>query len=167
MYFVRAYFKKTKVYTPAKFILVSTLIAVAGKFGVGLLIGIFSTLNGISMDGLLETGLGKISNPVYLFFILCIMLPVVETIIFQWLPITLLEKITSNIKLIIGIDAALFAFAHWDYSFIYVLTVLPLALVLAWSFIAHNNDSLLKAGILTASIHALYNFTAFVPIAFL
>lgn len=167
---IKNYLEKTRSYTPARFIIESSLIALLGKVLVGFLIGIFIVLmedgtssNDLSMPAYLET-----LSPALLFFLLCIFAPVTETIVMQWLPVKLLQKVTSNTGFILWIDAIIFTSAHWwNYGFIQIFAILPAGIVLAWSFILNNEDSLLKAFGITASIHALYNFISFLPIAFL
>lgn len=164
--FIKNYFKKTKSYSLIRFIIESSIVAILGKMLVAILAGTIIILLGSSHINELSTSyLETIANPFYLFSLLCILTPVLETIIFQWLPITLLQKTTSNIGFIIGIDSLIFALPHWLYSFIYMLAIFPVSIMLAWSFILNKDDSLLKALWVTASIHALINFSSFVPLA--
>lgn len=165
--FIRKYLNRTKSYTSTRFIIELSFLAVLGKILIAFFIGVLIYANDINASKLPTPGYQKISSPILLFFLLCILGPVIETIIGQWLPITLIKKITSNTNLVMWIDVMLFTFAHyWSYGFIQSFFVLPSAIVLAWSFILHSDDSFLKAFWITTSIHAVYNIVAFLPLAF-
>jgi hypothetical protein len=165
--FIKNYFEKTKTYTLTRFIIESSIISFIGKLLVGLLIAGIIVSNKIDINTLPKPNFQEKSNTFFFFIWLCITTPIIETVISQWLPIILLQKITSNITLIISIDALLFTFAHWwNYGFIKMFTILPVGIILAWSFILNNKKSFLKALYATATIHAILNFTTFLPSTF-
>jgi len=168
MHFLKNYFRNTKSYSSLRFIFELSFVAILGKLLIGFLIGIIFVALDLKTNHLPASDYQEIADLTTLFLLLCVIAPILETIIAQWLPITLLKKFISNINLIIGIDALLFTLAHyWIYGFFYIPVILPSALVLAWSFYLYRKKSFSKAFWITSAIHGLHNFTAFLPIAFL
>ncbi len=119
----------------------------------------------LNVNELPNRGIGDSNGAVIILLLYCIIVPIFETIISQWLPIKLLKKFTSNLKFIIVTDAILFTLAHWSFGFIYMLVISPAAVIYAWSWIVYD-DSFLKALWVTASIHGLSNFLAIFPSLF-
>lgn len=159
MNFIENYKSRIKSYSQLRYIFESSFIAILGKFILAIFILSYILLSNskINVNNLPKPDFLKRSKTIFLFFKLCIFAPAVETIVAQWLPITILNKMTSNALFIIWLDALLFSLAHWPtYGFIRMLTVLPVGLILAWSFFS-NKDSFIKAFYLTASIHSLCN----------
>jgi len=159
MNFIDDYKSRIQSYSPLRYIFESSFIAILGKFIIAIFIlsYILISNSNINANNLPKPDFLKRSKTIFLFFKLCIFAPAVETIVAQWLPITILNKMTSNVYIIVWFDALLFTMAHWpDYGFIRMLTVLPVALILAWSFFS-NRESFFRAFYLTASIHSLCN----------
>lgn len=162
---IKNYAQKTKTYSALRFIFELSFVAIIGKMLIGLAcFAVASIFVDINVNNL-PTRFKNPSSPVFLFFLLCVIVPIFETIIFQWLPIKFLRKITSSITFIIIADAILFTLAHWPLGFAYMMIVLPVAIIFAWSWIVYNN-SFSKALGVTASMHALINFSAIMPIMF-
>lgn len=156
-----------KIYPSIKFVVKSAFIAIMGKFIIAFLIVISTLFSNINIDDLLTASSQIELNSLPFFLFVCFFTPLIETILFQLIPITLLQKYIANHKLIVSIDAILFASLHWYYSFAYAIILLPLASVLAWSFVLHSNDSIKKALWITAGIHAVYNFSTYLSMEFL
>lgn len=164
---LKQYIKKTRSYSTERFIFELTAIAIISKLLVAFLVaGPLIIIDVINAKDLPSPTLPK-SSIFFTFLLLCIFAPILETIIVQWFPIKILQKITSRFGLVIGIDSIIFALAHWSNGFIYMAAVLPAGIVLAWSFILNADYSTFKALWVTSSIHALNNFVAFVAIIFL
>jgi len=168
MKFISIYLNKTKSYSPVRFVIelffTSKLLTflMAGFLIMGTLVYHHGHIN-ITQSHLFPAYTSFIKK----FLYDCILGPIIETIIFQWLFLTLLSKITSYIPLIIVVDGLLFALAHWpEYGFFKASLVLPAGLILAWSFYVNNKDSFLKAFGITASIHALINLSTLLLLAF-
>ena len=168
MKFISIYLNKTKSYSPVRFVIelfftskVLTFL-MAGCLIMGTLIYHHGHINSTPFHQFpAHTSL------IMKFLSACILTPMIETIIFQWLFLTLLSKITSYTPLIIGVDGLLFALAHWpEYGFFKASLILPAGLILAWSFYVNNKDSFLKAFGITASIHALSNLSILLLLAF-
>jgi len=163
--FVTKYINRVKSYKLPRFIIESSILSLLGKVAVGILIVCGVLALGGNIHSLPKPNYQERSNILYYFFWLCLAGPAIETIISQWLPITLLRKFTTNATLIICIDTVLFAAAHWwNYGFIKLFTMLPVGLILAWSFWLYYKESFFKAFFTTTAIHALINFMIFLPI---
>ncbi len=159
MKLIKRYADKTKTYSPGRFILELTFIVIIGKILFGLLVfSIASIISDFNINNL-PARFKNITSPVFLFFLVCFFAPIFETIIFQWFPIKILQKITSNVVFIVLIDAILFGLAHWGLGSFYMAVMIAPGIVFAWSFILYS-DSFLKALWVTASIHGLSNFMA-------
>jgi len=159
MKIIENYKAKIQSYSPLRYIFESSFLAILGKsiLAIFILTYLLISKSKINVSNLPKPDFLKKSKTIYLFFKLCVFAPAVETIIAQWLPITILNKMISNALIIIWLDALLFSLAHWPtYGFIRMLTVLPVGLILAWSFFS-NRESFFRAFYLTASIHSLCN----------
>lgn len=160
MQLLKAYLQHTKTYSTIRFIFESFIVGTIFKFLITLLlVGLTIAFNSrIGEPPPLYPGE---TNPIVIFIFLCILTPLLETILFQWLPVMLLNKITSNISLIVGIDAVFFTAVHWPrYGFPMFIVVVPGAILLAWSFALYNKTSFTRAFLVTSAIHMLFNLTA-------
>ena len=160
---VRKYIEYTKSYNPVRFVLESCSLAIVLKILVGIVAGgLFFLITGKFDTGELPPpGYKEISNPVVLFFLLCIIAPVLETIFLQWIPIKLLQRVNIRDAFVVLVDATVFSMLHISYGFFYMITSLPVGIVFAWGFIRYAEKSTFNAFLMTSSIHALYNFSAF------
>lgn len=95
------------------------------------------------------------------FFIVCVVAPPIETFIFQWLPIRLMNR-TKKFRTwqVVVTSSVIFGAAHW-YSIYYVFFAACTGLVLAYVFIICDETG--KNSFLTVSlIHFLRNLVTFV-----
>lgn len=105
------------------------------------------------------------SSIVSAFFIIVILVPLLETLVFQALIIRLTFLILNRFKIIKPIIAvifssALFALNH-PYSMTYVLTTFFIGIVLAMSYIIIIKRKY-SAILITFLIHSLYNMIPFI-----
>lgn len=165
---MKSYLIKSKSYGTVRFILESSLIAVALKLIIGsLMLGFIIYLTDYDIiNDLSNPAYKKESNVFILFFWICIISPVIETVILQWLPIRLFQRINLDKKFIILLDTLLFSLIHFSYGFIYMCIMAPLGVILAWSFIINSNESFLKAWGVTTAVHSIFNFTSFLSLMF-
>ena len=166
VHYLKNYFKHTVTYSTIRFIIESYVVATFFKFLLAFLIGGLSIAFNSKIEELPASAYQDEPSATVIFVFLCIITPILETIIFQWVPIKLLAKITPNISLIIGIDALIFTAVHWFiYGFPMFIIVLPFGIILAWGFFMNSKDSLSKAFWVTFFIHMLGNLLAFYQIA--
>lgn len=161
MKFISIYLNKTKSYSPVRFVIELFFTSKVLTFLMaGCLIMVTLIYNHGHINSTTFHQFPAHTNFIMKFLSACILSPIIETIILQWLLLILLSKVTSYTPFIIGIDGLLFALAHWpQYGLFKASLILPAGLILAWSFYVNNKDSFLKAFGITASIHALINFS--------
>jgi hypothetical protein len=85
-----------------------------------------------------------------------IVAPIMETAIFQVLPITLLSFFTKKRNLLVMVSACVFALAH--VFPLLILYILPGGILLAWTYVMlKGRIGWWKAFLVTAVIHGLFN----------
>ncbi|HHW19491.1 MAG TPA: CPBP family intramembrane metalloprotease [Firmicutes bacterium] len=87
-----------------------------------------------------------------------ILAPLVETIIGQWLPITVASRFTQRNSVQILVSTALFSALHVEP--ISVIAAVPPAIVLAYAFIVHRRRGTWQALFATAMVHFWINLAA-------
>ncbi len=111
-------------------------------------------------------------SPIYFFFLVVIMTPIVETLLFQTLIIRGLSFIAQEIKIkcnfiIISISAVAFAISHF-YNLRYFLQTIPLGYVFAICFVlALKRNQKINASLTVIVIHSLHNFILFMAQTYL
>lgn len=86
--------------------------------------------------------------------------PVIETFIGQWIPILLISWITRKRGHIMLWPSLFFASLHLYAGVWNIFIIFPAALVFTWCFYVQYANSLWKALLLTAILHALHNSIA-------
>lgn len=81
-----------------------------------------------------------------------------ETVIGQWLILSLSSLVTKNTLIKILLSATVFSLLHIDPLTIFI--VFPIGVILAWSFLIKKKKSTWNAFFLTTLIHALHNLLA-------
>lgn len=84
--------------------------------------------------------------------------PIIETAIGQWLPIWIASFFTTRTSILLFVSTIVFVGFH-----VYplrILTVLPIGIILAWSFVVNRRKSTRRAFGVTIAIHALHNSIA-------
>jgi hypothetical protein len=98
---------------------------------------------------------------VYIFFLTCIVAPLIETFLFQSFAIMLTKKLLSkNICIQAGISAMLFSLAHL-YNTWYIFFSFIIGLVFATGYIAYFRRGGITAFAAIATAHFLRNLAAF------
>lgn len=141
----------------AKFILIQIILIIGFSIIFKLILHFFS----IEIEG--NTSVTLFDNkPIFLKFILFVILgPILETLIFQFLPYLILSNFLRgrNKKIIIIIVSALFfAFTHW-YGIFYFIYALAIGLILMFSYLSRLKKGDSFQAILI--IHTLFNCLAF------
>jgi hypothetical protein len=107
------------------------------------------------------------SNPIddekiiYIFVMLVIVAPVLETFIFQLAIIEIGFEFKWSKKLLVSISSVLFALSH-HYNWIYVGIMFFIGFIFAYSYmIVRNKYDMTKATLFVISLHAMSNLIAF------
>lgn len=165
MKIIESYLTLSKRYSPVRFIIELVFIAVLGKLLIGFtIILLLYSAGDFTLQELPSPGYATWQGSTFLIVWLCILAPLAETLLLQWIPISLLQKISSRPGFIVAADALLFAVVHLSYGLLHTIAVLPAGLVLAWSFFLYQRKSITSAFWITAAIHSLYNLTAVITI---
>ena len=167
--FIVKYFKNTESYSIGRFIFEMYLLATFAK----ILIIIFSLTAAVVYEPFETIFFGETDESVSQFtgltwieglLILCIVLPFIESIIGQGIPIWLLTKVTNNKMLYVVISSVWFAYLH---SIIlegisFALIVFFGGIIFAWCFTVYKEKGFWKGLLVATCVHILFNFTVFV-----
>ncbi|EKD90582.1 MAG: hypothetical protein ACD_30C00112G0023 [uncultured bacterium] len=155
---IKNYLEKTKSYSTLRFILEMTFLAFLLKILLSLVVGIIFTMLNIPNDPNLsfETELLKF-NPI-LILIFVVFFASFETITSQWFILWLSSKFTKSIFTQIMVSSTVFGILHFDPAF--SIIVIPIGMILAWSFLIYRKKSLWSALWVTTAIHILHNLAA-------
>jgi len=149
------YFAGTLYYSRFRFIVEFALLA----FPLKVLVLIPWMLLGLEVNSTTEAV--DTGSTLRLFVLGCIIAPMSETLIGQWLPIRLLYFYTKDRALILVGSAIFFAAQHLYVGFAGFIYTFPIAILLSWSFLAYRRHSRWEAYWVTTAIHSLHNFIAF------
>lgn len=94
------------------------------------------------------------------FFIIVIIAPILETIIYQFAIIEIGFKLKIPPIFIIIISSLVFGFSHW-YNPVYVLVTTVIGFILAYYYTALRNQNYTNRVVLVILLHALSNLIAF------
>lgn len=91
--------------------------------------------------------------------------PVLETIIFQWAPIWLTERLHQKAPIQIGVSTALFSLMHYSSGILGILAAASSGLVFAYIFVRRKKKSTWQAMATVALTHFWVNCFAYVAIS--
>ncbi len=97
-------------------------------------------------------------SPYAISLIAVIIAPIIETFIFQFLPVKLLSGRVPILGVIL-VSAIFFAVAHAGYSMWYAILVFPLGVILVYVFIHYSHEKITPYW-MTTLIHAFRNMLA-------
>lgn len=156
MHFLRVHFQNYQKLRPLKFCLLITAESL-----------VLSIISG----GLIELFWGIPTRPFLylpvkrLFILLVIFAPIIETLLFQTMPITVLKWLRANFVLQIALSALLFAAAHFAISWqVGISTGIVAGFYLAFTYAHWSALSHITAYWTTTLSHAIRNFIAFLII---
>jgi len=138
---------------PLNFIIITTLLMIILTIPIKIVFDIIgipdNEYGGIDFD---KYGIVKI------VFLALILAPIVETLIFQLIPILLSQRFIKNIPNIIGITIStiIFSWMHLSYSIWYAIGVIPIGFLLAKTYIIFQERKESSFWI-TTSVHSLRN----------
>lgn len=100
-------------------------------------------------------------NIIYIFAMLVIVAPVLETFIFQSAVIEVGFEFKLRRRLLVLISSLLFAFSHY-YNWVYVGIMFFIGFIFAYSYmIVRSKFDITKATLFVISLHAMSNLIAF------
>jgi hypothetical protein len=103
-----------------------------------------------------------VHGPLFLFITAVLIAPVAETLVGQWLPILALSLFTKS-KVAINLGSTLFfSYLHLDEGLINALSMLPVGIILAGTFVRFQKTGpwylrYLHSFLATTVLHALHN----------
>lgn len=104
-------------------------------------------------------------SPYAISFIAVIIAPILETFIFQYLPVKLLSGRIPTLGVIL-ISSIFFAVAHAGYSIWYAILVFPLGVILVYVYIHYSHEKITPYW-MTTLIHAFRNMLALFAMYFI
>lgn len=147
-------YEKWSKLRPISFVLVTTVVMKLIYLPLGFVFELLEisqkAIGGPKPGGLVHAVVGAV-----------ILAPIIETVLFQSLPINIIKKSVkwkTNI-LAVTVSALLFSLAHLPYSFWYFLLMIPPGLLLASTYIIFKQRRE-SAFWITASVHSLWNLIA-------
>jgi hypothetical protein len=149
------YFRNTQHYSKIRFIAEMTVLAFVLKLIFG--IGYFLTTGDTGEQ--IDQGFDDILAKGWIFTIIFITIfAAAETFIGQWLIIYLTSKFTNNIYIKLFTSAIFFSLLHVDP--ILIVTIFPVGIIFAWSFILYRRQSRWAGFWVTTLIHIIQNLIA-------
>lgn len=148
--FKRAYISWTKL-NPYKFILITGFLAFLSKLWIVPIFYLFGMddIGGVDFD---------LKSVVELVFSAIIFAPIIETLLTQYVPIILSQRVLKRNANRIGITVSviLFSLMHINYSIEYAIMVAPIGVILALSFVIFEKRKE-SSFWMTSFLHAFIN----------
>lgn len=154
------YFKKIQNYDDIRFIIELTALAFLSRFFIALPVEIFLDILGVKLGNPNIYSFNFTKDIWNILLYICVIAPFIETILFQMLPIRILEFIKIPKTLILIITTAVFSYAHYHEGLINAIGMIPMGFLFAWSYLVRQKDSWWKALLIVVIIHGLSNFIA-------
>jgi len=153
---IKKYYRKTLGYSTIRYILEFIFLAFLLKIIASFLGFAFSE---ILYDDFYESQNSKVYDyqqlgNYELIVIAILIAPIFETIINQWLAISIFKMFTDDYLCIILLSGISFAFFHLSYNVMYAIAMLPYGIIFSWVFYCKQKESLWAAHFFTFSIHA-------------
>ncbi len=156
--YLTKFYEKTTSQGIVKYILSLFVLSFGSSAVAWFIILILKKLN-IELDNT-EKPLSQIPKGLGLFFIVCIITPLLETWVAQVLPISFFKRY-FNTRTVVFFSAAIFGLMHW-YSIAYMLNAFFMGLVLAGGYISWNKPHIIHPFWIICIVHGLRNLLAFI-----
>lgn len=152
---IENYFQRVEKYPTLRFILELTALTFLTKIIFIIIGGIIFTTLGVSTatDDTFEKEI--LQHGWIVAAVLISLFAAFETLTGQWLIIWLVSKIAKNIWIIVLASATVFSLLH--VLPILIISVFPIGVILAWSFIIKRKIGKWQAFWVTTTIHTLHN----------
>lgn len=154
------YFKKIQNYDDLRFIIEITALAFLSRFFIALPIEIILEILGVKLGNPNIYNYNFAKDIWNIILYICVIAPFIETILFQLLPIKILEFIKTPKTLILIITTAVFSYAHYHEGLINAIGMIPMGFLFAWAYLVRQKKSWWKALLIVTLIHGLSNFIA-------
>lgn len=157
---ISSYFKSITQYSTLRFILEVTALAFVSRFVIVIPAALILSALGVDLGNpnIVAFNFNKDFIPLLLY--ICVIAPFIETLIFQWIPLTIFKWLHFNINIAIIITTLIFAYAHLYEGLINFVGMIPIGFLLVWAFSVRRNKSTWNAIFTTFAIHGLTNLTA-------
>lgn len=159
---LKKYFRRIETYSNVRFILEVTALAFVSRFLLTLPVAIILALIGFQLGdpNITMFDLKHDLIPVSLYLI--VIAPFMETLLFQLLPIKVLDLFfpRAYYLLKIAVVTLIFAYAHLNEGLINFIGMLPIGFLFVWSFTVKQKQSVRLAVLSVFIIHALTNLLA-------
>lgn len=149
---IKYYLKNSREYSFVRMALEFAAIAFLAKFVLYVILRI--------IFGNFETAIELINksfNPTEAVILTLLVAPVIETILYQAIPINLLSRYTNKSIIPLSISVILFTGAHAINTLVMSIVLIPMAILLAWSMYVWSQKSWWMGMLITWLIHLLYN----------
>ena len=119
----------------------------------------FKLINNLYPNFAEDNTIFKVSPPL-LFVFAIIIIPILETVVFQFVIIEVLLKIKTNEYLALIISTIIFSLLH-NYNTGYILYIILCSWIFPLYYLALRSQSIFIRIFLVALVHAISNFTAY------
>lgn len=96
----------------------------------------------------------------YTFWVSVVIIPIVETLLFQFGIIELLQKLKLRLIYSVVVSAIVFGFAHF-YNIPYILSMVVVGFIFAYYYAALRHQGKWRAVLWVTDVHMLGNLVAF------
>lgn len=159
---ISSYFKNLEHHKTPGFIAEVTTLAFISRFIISFPAILIVSLLGFNLGrpniDMFEFG-NQTQTIIELIYI-CIIGPFIETIIFQLIPIKVLQFFRINVPITIFLTTLLFAYAHLHEGLVNFVGIMPISFLLVWAFVVRQKISTKNALFSVFFIHGLTNFIA-------
>lgn len=171
--FIANYFKKTETYSTGRFIIEMYLAATLAKLFIITLtliaVLIYAPIEPILFREIEESS-SQFSTVNWLegLVVFCIILPFLESIAGQAIPVWFMSFITNNRIAYLICSSLWFSFLH---SIVFetlaaALIIFFAGIIYAWCYVLYKTEGIWKAIFITSVVHGLFNFTVFITFYF-
>lgn len=157
---ISSYFRGVAGYPSIRFIIEVTALAFVSRFILVLPVVILLSAIGVDVGMANIDRLDLENKFVETVFFAVIIAPLLETIIFQLLPLKLFKILRLPVNLAIFITTLIFAYAHLEDGLVNFIGMIPIGFLFVWSFVVRERKSTSNAIFTVYIIHALTNLLA-------
>lgn len=155
-----SYFTRISKYPTFRFILEVTSLAFLSRFFLVLPAAVFLSAFGVDLGtvNIEKLQLDEEFIPTVMYAV--VIAPFIETLVFQWIPLSVLRFIRIPVTVAIILTTLLFAYAHLEDGLINFIGMLPIGFLFVWAFIVRQRKSKWNAIFTVYVIHGLTNLFA-------